>query len=76
VNRLENLDRRFPGRGPAIRHQMREDPSFRELCADYEAAAVALHYWLSPPHRSDRRAEDYRHLVSELAAAIEAALGG
>ena len=74
MDRLENLDRRFPGRGPAIRRQIREDPSFRELCKDYEEAAAALHYWLSPPHHSDRRAEDYRHLVSELAAAIEAAL--
>jgi len=53
---------------------MRDDASFRDLCVDYEDAAAALDYWLAPPRRSEKRAEDYRHLLADLAVAIEAAL--
>ena len=53
---------------------MRNDAAFRELCADYEDAATALAYWQSPPQCSEKRASDYRALVSELEMEIEAAL--
>lgn len=74
VDRLRNLEQRFSEHAQAIRHRMRDDASFRELCADYEDAAAALAYWLSPPQRSEKRARDYRDLVSELETEIEAAL--
>ena len=54
---------------------MREDPSFRELCADYEAAAAALEHWQSPPQRCEAKAGEYQDLLAELEAEIEAALG-
>ncbi|MDX1424180.1 MAG: hypothetical protein R3322_13640 [Kiloniellales bacterium] len=54
---------------------MKVDPSFRELCQDFEAAAAALDYWQAPSRRSAQRIKDYRDLVSELEMEIEAALG-
>jgi hypothetical protein len=71
---LDHLNRRFPGQARIIRSRMREDPSFREMCQDFEAASAALAYWQSSPRRSKDRAEDYRRLLAELDVAIEAAL--
>ena len=53
---------------------LRDDPSFKELCEDYEAAANALDFWQSPPCRSKMRANEYQDLVIELEAEIEAIL--
>lgn len=69
-----HLDRRFPDQMLKLRRLMRDDPAFRELCGDYEAAAAALDYWRSPERRSHERVEDYQRLVEELEAEIEAAL--
>ncbi len=69
-----HLDRRFPDQTLKLRRLMRDDPAFRELCADYEAAAAALEYWQSPQRRSHERAKDYERLVAELEADIEAQL--
>lgn len=75
VDRLHRLNLRFPTQAGAIRSRMRVDPSFRELCQDFEAAAAALDYWQAPSRRSAQRIKDYRDLVSELEMEIEAALG-
>jgi hypothetical protein len=53
---------------------MRNDPSFAELCEDYEEAATALKFWNSPARRSTQRSGEYRSLVGELAAEIAASL--
>ena len=74
VNSPANLELRFSDHILALRRRMRDDPSFRELCTDYEEAVAALTYWLSPSHRSEKWAEDYRVLVSDLETEIEAAL--
>jgi len=71
VNRFDNLYERFEGRAEAIHRLMKTNPSFRELCEDYEEAAKALKFWSSPAHGSGRRADDYRTLVSELEAEIK-----
>jgi hypothetical protein len=76
VDRLEHLERRFSEHVRTLHERMRDDASFRELCADYEDAAAAMIYWLSPPLRSENRAKDYRDLMSELESEIEAALRG
>ena len=75
VDRLDRLNLRFSGQAGAIRSRMKVDPSFRELCQDFEAAAAALDYWQAPSRRSAQRIKDYRDLVSELEMEIEAALG-
>ena len=74
MDRLDRLNRRFPGREGAIRRRMSNDPSFREMCQDFEDASAALDYWRSAPQRAAGRASEYRDLVSELETEIEAAL--
>jgi len=76
MEHLDELDRRFPGQTLAIRRRLRSDASFKELCQDHKAAVDALSYWLSPPQRSEKRAEDYRALLAELEKEIAAALDG
>jgi hypothetical protein len=64
--------RRFPGKQNKIRRLALASPSFRSLCNDFGEASAAL----GRHEASDRdglRAE-YRALVTDLAAEIEAAL--
>jgi hypothetical protein len=66
---------RFPDRGHAIEKLARADEDFRSLCADLAAAEAAFVHWKrsSSPVREARCAE-YRDLVRDLAAEIEATL--
>lgn len=66
---------RFPDRGHAIEELSRLDDSFMSLCEDFAEAQAALVYWerSSSPVREARCAE-YRELVRDLAAEIEAEL--
>ncbi len=74
VDPVQGLERRFPGRARTIRRRVRDDASFKELCADYAAASAALEHWQSPPQRSEAKAKEYRDLLAELEAEIAAAL--
>ena len=74
MKQSEFLESHFPDYPLTIRCLLRDDPDFRELCDDYEDAANALHFLLSTQGRSARRAREYRVLVVELEAEIEAAL--
>ena len=66
---------RFPDRGHAIEELARTDEDFQSLCEDFAAAQAALVHWerSSSPVREARCAE-YRELVRDLAAEIEATL--
>jgi hypothetical protein len=66
---------RFPDRGHAIEELARADESFRSLCEDLAAAQTALVHWerSSSPVREARYAE-YRELVRDLVAELEATL--
>lgn len=74
MKRYDFLESDFPDCSQTIRRLLRDDPDFTELCDDYEDAANALHFSLSPQGRSEKRASEYRVLVAELEAEIEAAL--
>lgn len=65
----------FPDRGHAIEKLARADEDFRALCADLAEAEAALVRWLrsSLPVKEARCAE-YRGLVRDLAAELEATL--
>jgi len=66
---------RFPDRGHAIEKLARTDEDFRGLCADLADAKAALVRWehSSAPVKEARCAE-YRDLVRDLAAELEATL--
>ncbi len=74
MKRSNHLAACLPDCSLAFRRLLRDDPAFRELCDDYEDAAIALNFSLSPPGRSEKRAREYRSLVAELEAEIETAL--
>ena len=66
---------RFPDRGRAIEELARQDEEFRSLCADLGDAQAALVRWercLSPVR--EERCTEYRELLRDLAAEIEATL--
>ncbi|MBZ6078073.1 hypothetical protein [Microvirga puerhi] len=66
---------RFPDRGHAIEELAKADEDFLSLCEDLAEAQVALARWerSDAPVRTTRCAE-YRELVRELVAELEAAL--
>ena len=74
MKRFENLNDHFRDCALTIRRLLRDDPTFGELCEDYEDAAVALDFWQSPPRRSEMLVSEYQKLVFELEAEIEANL--
>ena len=66
---------RFPDRGDAIEEQARADESFRSLCEDLAAAQAALAHWeRSASAVREARCAEYRELVGDLVAELEAAL--
>lgn len=72
---LAAAKRHFPARGRMIEELAGRDDEFRSLCVDLADAGAELMRWESSDHplREERTAE-YRALVDELAAEIEAAL--
>jgi hypothetical protein len=74
VKYFNSLNESFPDFSLTIRRLLRDDPAFEELCDDFEDATNATNFWLSPPHRSEKRAREYRDLADEIAAEIDAAL--
>ena len=66
---------RFPDRGHAIEELARTDDDFRSICADLaEAEAAALRWARSSSPVSGSRSAEYRDLVRDLAAELEATL--
>ena len=74
MKRSNHLAACFPNFSLAFRRLLRDDLAFRELCDDYKDATLALNFSLSPPGRSEKRAREYRGLIAELKAEIEATL--
>jgi len=74
VKRYEFLESHSPDCSLTIRRLLRDDPAFGELCDDDQDAAIALNFSLSPQGRSEKRAREYRALVTELEAEIETIL--
>jgi hypothetical protein len=66
---------RFPDRGHAIEDLARTDEDFRSICVDLADAEAGLARWecSSSPVKVSRCAE-YRDLVKDLAAELEATL--
>ena len=66
---------RFPDRGYAIQALAGMDEGFQALCEDFAAAQAALVYWeRSSSSVREARCAEYRELVRDLAAEIEAEL--
>ncbi len=66
---------RFPDRGHAIRELAGADEGFHSLCEDFAAAQAALVHWeRSSSSVREARCAEYRGLVRDLAAEIEAEL--
>ena len=66
---------RFPDRGHAIEELSRTDDSFMSLCEDFAEAQAALARWEhSSSSVKEARCAEYRDLVRDLAAEIEAEL--
>jgi hypothetical protein len=66
---------RFPDRGHAIKELARTDEDFRSLCADLaDAEAAAMRWEASTSPVSGARSAEYRELVRDLAAELEATL--
>ena len=66
---------RFPDRGHAIEELARTDESFRSLCEDLTEAQAALARWeRSTSLVGSARCDEYRILVRDLTAELEAEL--
>ena len=65
---------RFPLRELEIRRQYARNPTFREVCEDYDEALAALRHWEGAGPAGATRAEEYRRIVDELEAEILARL--
>ena len=66
---------RFPDRGHAIEKLARTDEDFRGLCADLaDAEAAVVHWERAPTPVREARCAEYRDLVRDLAAELEATL--
>jgi len=65
----------FPDRGRAIQELAGTDEGFQSLCEDFAAAQAALMHWeRSSSSVRDARCAEYRELVRDLAAEIDAEL--
>jgi len=65
----------FPDRGRAIQELAGADEGFQSLCEDFAAAQAALMHWeRSSSSVREARCAEYRELVRDLAAEIEAEL--
>ncbi len=65
----------FPDRGRAIEALAGRDDDFRALCSDFAEAKAALARWQhSPLPVKEARCAEYRGLVRDLAAELEATL--
>ena len=65
---------RYPARELEIHRLGARDPEFLAACEDFADALAALDHWQAMGDRAAGRAEEYRALVAELAAAVLAAL--
>jgi hypothetical protein len=68
VDATAALVRRFPDHARSIRRLEAEDATFGAICEDYGLALRALEHWRAADPSGQRKAEDYRQLVTELEA--------
>jgi hypothetical protein len=72
---LAMIKRRFGGRDSAVERAFETSESFRGLCRDYLACAIALTRWQElASEEAPRRVTEYSELLAELANEIEARL--
>jgi uncharacterized protein YdcH (DUF465 family) len=74
VAAIAALVRRFPDRARSIRRLHATDPEFRAICEDYDEALGALEYWQAADQSCQKKAVEYRQLVTELEDELVAAL--
>ena len=74
MSKLAAAAGRFPERELEIRRLCARDPEFLSVCEDFAEARAALEHWRGMGATAAQRAEEYRALVEELAAAVLAAL--
>jgi hypothetical protein len=74
VSKLAAAVRRFPQRELEIHRLCLRDPEFLTVCEDFADAHTALEYWRAMGASAAARAEEYRALAEELAAAVLVAL--
>ena len=67
---------RFPLRELEIRRRCARDPTFAEVCEDYEEVLEALRQWEGAGPAGAKQVEDYRRIRDELEAEILAILDG
>lgn len=70
MEEIRSIVARFPQRELDIRRRCARDPHFRAICADYEEATAALHYWQRVAKDGDRRVAEYAAFLGELEAEI------
>jgi len=69
------IKRRFAGRDLAVERLYRDSESFRGLCRDYLACAVALARWQeSDSEEAQSRVGEYSGLLAELTNEIQSQL--
>ncbi|MBJ6373571.1 hypothetical protein [Sedimentitalea arenosa] len=65
---------RWPDQAFSIRRRMKDDERFCEIVCDYEVARSALQHWRLKDPPETQRITDYKQIVRELEAEIEADL--
>jgi hypothetical protein len=71
---LADLIQRFAMHGLTFRRLYKHDAEFRAACDDHQAAVAAMHHFAATSVTASNRVEEYRRLVKELEAEIEARL--
>jgi biotin carboxylase len=62
--------RKYPEQELAIRRLCRQDAAFMTACADFEDATIAIHHWEEADNKYAARADEYRHILSDLESEI------
>ncbi len=74
MERFRFVIERWADREFEIHRKCAHDPAFAAICADFEEASRALEHWGKKGLPGVRHVENYRNLLEELAAEIQAHL--
>ena len=62
----DHVYRKFPNYMEAIQSLLQKDPTFREICADYEEICTWLHDYCRSKGRPSKECDFARELIREL----------